>query len=762
LAESSDFLSILVLLGLAAFFAGAGLHALWRHLAGGQDQFRKAYENSPDATQIIGPESKVVFCNRAFKANFGSTKLAFPALLRPNAVADPESLKRLEDIEAAARDGREWQCVLRLTAPPGDGETYGTRFDQGKNMPSALPSGAEETWCRLSVLPLKGRSETILWRLHFLNIDQRDSFLLNRERRQLAELASGIGIGLAAFSSDGRLSYSNDAFADLLEVTAADLRADPPLLHDLLTEPPREASPDRPFAEPDLLRGEASLRAPLGNPCRVELLVTPPSAKHDEARWTWIACRDLAARLAQEEAIIQAQKHLESSFRQAPVGIAIADGQGQIREANGALSALLGVPFPKGLKGKGLTDFVVEEDRALLRQVFDDWRTSGKFASEGVTIRLSTDKAASFWLVPIESDAEQRSCYAYLVDTTAQRDLELRFSQAQKMQAIGQLAGGIAHDFNNLLTAMIGFSDLLLLRHRPGDQSFADIMQIKQNANRAANLVRQLLAFSRQQTLQPRMLNLTDVLTELMHLLRRLMGEKIKLEVKHGRDLGLVRADKGQIEQVITNLAVNARDAMLEGGVLSIETANEILEKERGGYGDRVPAGSYVTITVSDQGTGIPRSEIEKIFEPFYSTKAVGAGTGLGLSTVHGIIKQSGGHIIVESDEGKGTTFTIYLPHHAAEKAAGEPKGQEAKRRDLSGSGRVLLVEDETAVRNFSARVLRNKGYEVFEAASGENALKVLEQTGGEWIWWSPMWSCPIWTDRNWSRSCDAAIPTSR
>jgi two-component system cell cycle sensor histidine kinase/response regulator CckA len=226
----------------------------------------------------------------------------------------------------------------------------------------------------------------------------------------------------------------------------------------------------------------------------------------------------------------------------------------------------------------------------------------------------------------------------YIVDITDLKNLETQIAQSQKMQAVGQLAGGIAHDFNNLLTAMIGFRDLLLQRHSPGDQSFGDIMQIKQNANRAANLVRQLLAFSRRQTLQPKVLNLTDVLAELSHLLRRLIGENIELEIIHARDVGLVRVDQGQLEQVVINLAVNARDAMPDGGVLTIQSANVSFAEPTRMQQETLPAGDFVVIEVRDAGCGISANILDKIFEPFFTTKEVGAGTGLGLSTVYGII----------------------------------------------------------------------------------------------------------------------------
>jgi signal transduction histidine kinase/ActR/RegA family two-component response regulator len=310
--------------------------------------------------------------------------------------------------------------------------------------------------------------------------------------------------------------------------------------------------------------------------------------------------------------------------------------------------------------------------------------------------------------------------------------LEAQLAQTLRLQAVGQLAGGIAHDFNNLLTAMIGFCDLLLLRHRPGDQSFADVMQIRQNANRAASLVRQLLAYSRQQTLQPRVISLSEVLAELAHLLRRLIGGAIDLKLEHGRDIHPVMVDQGQVEQVVINLVVNARDAMPEGGTLTIRTANLTAAAPMPAVGEMLPAGDYARIDIVDTGSGIEPEIIDRIFEPFFSTKPVGAGTGLGLATVYGIVKQSGGHVAIESEMGAGTTFSIFLPRYAesAGAAAARREGVEEAARDLTGAGTILLVEDEDAVRLFSARALRNKGYKVIEARSGEAALVIMGQDG--------------------------------
>lgn len=310
--------------------------------------------------------------------------------------------------------------------------------------------------------------------------------------------------------------------------------------------------------------------------------------------------------------------------------------------------------------------------------------------------------------------------------------LQLRLLQSQKLHAMGELAGGIAHDFNNLLTAMIGFCDLLLVRFSPSDHSFTDIMQIKQNANRAANLVRQLLAFSRQQTLQPRKLNVGESLSELKMLLQRLIGTNNELRIIHGKNLNAVKVDQGQFEQVIINLVVNARDAMPTGGVITIETSQKVLDSPLRQESEIIPAGRYIVLDVSDTGTGIDPDVLPRIFDPFFSTKKTGSGTGLGLSTVYGILKQMGAYIVIETKLGSGTLFRTYLPEYRGEEmGAGvgvqETEVSQIKSTDLTGNGTILLVEDEIAVRKFSARTLQDKGYEVIEAENGEEALRYIQ-----------------------------------
>ena len=325
-------------------------------------------------------------------------------------------------------------------------------------------------------------------------------------------------------------------------------------------------------------------------------------------------------------------------------------------------------------------------------------------------------------------DESEALLIAVLNDATELKSLEAQFVQSQKMQAIGQLAGGVAHDFNNLLTAISGHCDLLLLRHDPGDPAFADLKQIEQNANRAASLVGQLLAFSRKQNLRAQPVDLRDTMSDLTHLLNRLVEETIQLDLAHEPGAKTIRADSRQLEQVIMNLVVNARDAMPEGGRIKIRTLNTHLEQPMLRDRVEVPAGDYVVVTVSDEGIGIEPEVLPKVFEPFYTTKKTGEGTGLGLSTAYGIVKQSGGYIFVDSKSGEGTTFSLYFPAHVSkettESATVTPeKGPASGRRD----GVVLLVEDEAPVRAFATRALRMRGMTVIEADCAEAALEVLE-----------------------------------
>ena len=423
-------------------------------------------------------------------------------------------------------------------------------------------------------------------------------------------------------------------------------------------------------------------------------------------------------------------------FEASPLSLALAGADGGVAECNRAFRAMVG-DVDGTVAGRPLIELIDQVDRvAVDRLLAAALASAGNQPPLEVRIGPLSEAVATLYANRLEDAyGAAAGVMLHLIDATGQKNLELQFAQSQKMQAVGQLAGGIAHDFNNLITAMMGFCDLLLMRHKAGDPSFADIMQIKQNANRAAGLVRQLLAFSRRQTLQPRVLALTDVLAELTNLLRRLIGENIELRMVHSRNLGLVKVDQGQIEQVIINLAVNARDAMSDGGTLTIRTSNVTRDTATRLEDELLEAGDYVLIEVADTGEGIPKDDHGKIFEPFFSTKAVGAGTGLGLSTVYGIIKQTGGYVFINSAPGEGARFSIFLPRFfPSESEIVEAPAQirRAPALDLTGKGTVLLVEDEDGVRVFGARALRNKGYTVLEANSGEAALAVMDSYKGE------------------------------
>ncbi len=425
-------------------------------------------------------------------------------------------------------------------------------------------------------------------------------------------------------------------------------------------------------------------------------------------------------------------------FDELPIGIAFLDLRGDVVDCNRAFCRALGVGR-EAVVGGPLAGLVSKEDRddvvgQLSKLVLGTVRAA---RLEGVRMPGgdAREVSASIYAGRIENSGEIAGLIVHVLDATDHRNLEAQLAQSQKMQAIGQLAGGIAHDFNNQLTATLGFCDLLLARHGPGDPSFDDIMQIRGNAKRASNLVRQLLAFSRKQKLEPVVLDVKEALSDLYKMLGRLLGANIEPRFEHGEDPAFVRVDPGQFDQVIINLAVNARDAMAGGGALTIRTSALVLDEAVQRGPDLMPPGQYVLIEVADTGAGIPKEIIGNIFEPFFSTKEVGAGTGLGLSTVYGIVRQTGGFIFVDSAPGEGAVFTIYLPASAEHSIRAEtPPALSARavaEPDLGGGGTVLLVEDEEAVRVFAARALRNKGYRVLEATNGENALDVII-AGGE------------------------------
>lgn len=415
----------------------------------------------------------------------------------------------------------------------------------------------------------------------------------------------------------------------------------------------------------------------------------------------------------------------EHYFDSLPVAIARISESGEIIFANGAAIDLLGSGAAPGVKFSSLMEGLGRSiDERIAAMV------SGRSHMRSEMARAKVQGQEAFLQVTLKRLRVNgdTSLLAVISDETEQKKLENQFVQSQKMNAVGQLAGGVAHDFNNLLTAINGHCDLLLMRHEATDSDYSDLIQIRQNANRAASLVGQLLAFSRKQTLLPKVIDLYDTLSELNHLLNRLLGEKVTLRIDAPQDLPNVRVDERQLEQVIMNLVVNARDAMPDGGEVEIKARKVTFKKDLERDSAVVPFGDYVEIDVSDTGKGIPANQITEIFQPFYTTKKVGEGTGLGLSTAYGIIKQTGGFIFAQSTVGVGTTFTVYLPALSEEvRVEKAPSIEDIPAQDLTGRGVVLLVEDEMPVRSFAARALNIRGYTVLEAASAEEALDILD-----------------------------------
>ena len=693
-----------LLAGVASVVANRVHEVLARRV----DVLAHALEASPNAHLILGPRETVAYANAAFRSLFPD--------------ADGSPLPAIQSRVAGEGEDADEFGRLRDEAL-GHGRAHGR---------IALRGAAGGTaWFNLAIHSLPGRPGYSLWSFEDVTARHEMEHVIRDEQMKLADFLDNAPIGFYSVDGDGRFLFVNQALADWLGRSPGSLVEEGAKLGDFIAgDIPLECPPHTPFAT-EAGAPQRGVLALKGRNRTVHVSITQTVVQTGEGLRTRSVVRDLTPEREWEEALRQSRQRFQRFFADAPVGVALLDTDGRFNEANRALGRLLGLP-PADLIGRMLVDFLPEGEARSVARRLADAAANPQSATAPIEVRLKSprERSATVFVSRLDAPEEAKTgLILHFIDTTEQKSLETQFAQSQKMQAVGQLAGGVAHDFNNLLTAMIGFCDLLLLRFRPGDPSFADIMQIKQNANRAANLVRQLLAFSRQQTLQPRVLSITDVLAELSHLLRRLIGENIELKVVHGRDLGLVKVDQGQLEQVIINLAVNARDAMAGGGTLTIRTSNVTTTAAvRRGH-EVMPPGDYVLIEVVDTGMGIPKENLERIFEPFFSTKEVGSGTGLGLSTVYGIVRQTGGFVFVESEPGKGAAFAIYLPRLAAADAATTQRvepGEAQQGRDLTGAGTVLLVEDEDPVRLFSARALRNKGYRVIEAKSGEAALETL------------------------------------
>ena len=595
-----------------------------------------------------------------------------------------------------------------------------------------------------------------LWIMEDVTAHKNVEQIFENERKKLHDFIHNMPIGLYIANTDYQLEYVNETFAISLSQSRESLIGKN--LKDLIVQDNGILNSCMPaYTGRTLFCNEHTEN--------VEMFVLQNNFKDDNK----IKIRGMTLKELQNDAeILQKLNYgideIDWLFNLSPLGIVFIDKQGNVKTFNNKSVEIL----EQNLENKNVKDFIQLPTLNLLNEIFKNYEKDIKSSFINVVeTRLKNDKIIKIHIAPrIRVHCEKSfndGFIFYISDTTEEKNLELKFAQAQKMQAMGQLAGGVAHDFNNLLTAMIGFCDLLLQRHGIGDPSFADLNQIRNNAHRAANLVKQLLAFSRKQPLKPKLIDVTENFIELNYLLKRTLGEQISLEFNHGTDLGFIRVDPVQFSQVIVNLVVNAKDAMNGRGKLKISTHTEKLNAPYQFGADTIAEGEFVVINVSDTGCGIEKENLNRIFEPFFSTKenVVGSGTGLGLATVYGIIRQTEGFIKVDSTVGVGTTFSIYLPRfEKADDEIEQVKEKPLEQTPMLTSGvdtksqkvilgmnvlkidraykpisnpqdiNILFVEDEDSVRAFGVRALKKKGYNVVACNCAESAIEFLDKGG--------------------------------
>ncbi|GJD48845.1 Sensor kinase CckA [Methylobacterium crusticola] len=734
-----------IILGLLALLAMAGVFCLFALAIGaiqltGQgtrnDVTKAVVDAAPDGMIAVEDGNRPIYANAAYLAVAGSDTFSNLRPVERVFMGSPEVSEAVYRLAQAAREGRSLSEEIRMAPPPG---------------------GAAErdfAWYRIAVRPLPlARRPVALWSVSDITHERERQENVFQELQHAIDYLDHAPAGFLSIDPRGAVVYMNATLAswlghDLAQVGSGGLRLAeilPGELGEVLVGgkgQPGEVRTDR---------FDLDLRRRNGHPLSARLYHRVAYGQDGRPGASRTLVLNRSAGEENDDPRRAAEVRFDRFFNTSPVAVATLAPDGRVMRANASFARLFGT-LPRTSDGSEVgppvRDFVAERDRPNLEAGF-------RLASEGrgdvppveIAVAAPGNRSARIWLSPegravgAAAEGAAEAVILYALDTTDQHQLQQQINQAQKMEMVGQLAGGIAHDFNNVLQAIIGYSDLLLASHRPTDPAFQDIMQIKQNANRAASLVRQLLAFSRRQTLRPEVIHLGEALSDLTLLLKRLLGERVELDLKHGRDLWPVKADVNQFEQVIVNLAVNARDAMPTGGRLLIRTANVAAEAAGALQLPGLPAADCVLVEVTDTGTGMTPEVMEKIFEPFFTTKEVNKGTGLGLSTVFGIVKQSGGYIDVRSTMGQGTVFAIYLPRHVpvpeAEPAEAPPAGQsppvpqgappaKPPARDLTGHGTILLVEDEDPVRAVNARALTARGYTVLEAASGLEALQIM------------------------------------
>jgi two-component system cell cycle sensor histidine kinase/response regulator CckA len=722
-------LAVLGTVGVFALFAAASGIMRFAGKDQGNPLLKAVVDGAFDGIVVTDHAGRVFYANATYLDLIGATGVNDVRPIERVFIGDPDVSEAIYRLLKAAREGRRLQEEVRVTGMTGEGAR----------------------WLRLRVRPLgenRRDARMTVWSIADVTRDRERQENVFQELQYAIDYLDHAPAGFFSVDAGGDIIYLNATLAawldhDLAQVGAGSLKLSDIIAGEgaaLLTT--LNAAPGEVMTEVF----DLDLKNRGGKPVPVRLFHKVAFG----ADGTPGASRTLVLNRAKGEGSDPqraAEVRFMRFFQNTPMAIATVDRTGRIGRSNARFAAT----FEGLLKSddRSILSVVMERDKPVLEAAIRK-AAEGQSGIAPVEAALtgSAERWANFFVLAVEEeDRDGEAAIVYALETTAQRTLENRIQQQQKMESVGQLAGGIAHDFNNVLSAIMMATDFLLNAHKPTDPSFRDIMQIKQNANRAAALVRQLLAFSRKQTLRPQVLDLGETLSDLGMLLKRLIGENVTLEIVHGRDLWPVKVDISQFEQVIVNLAVNARDAMPDGGNLTLRTANITAEECAQFAYKGMPNADYVLVEVSDTGKGIPPDIIEKIFEPFFTTKDVGKGTGLGLSTVYGIVKQTGGFVYADSEPGR-TSFRIFLPRHVpgAEETLAQIPATEAPEiasalaaadtmaraatADLTGQGTILLVEDEEGLRALNARGLASRGYTVLEAGNGVEAIEAFDKHG--------------------------------
>ena len=722
-------LALLGTTGVCALFAMAsGIMQLSNR--GERNPLLKAVvDNAFDAIVITDQAGRVFYANATYLELIGATNNSDVRPIERVFIGDPDVSESIYRLLRAAREGRRLQEEVRI----------------------AGATATAARWLRMRVRSLGESKHDVrmtVWSIADVTRDRERQENVFQELQHAIDYLDHAPAGFFSVDATGDIVYLNATLAAWLDHDLAQVGAGSLKLGDIIAGE-GAALLTTLNAAPSEVKTEVldlDLKTRGGKPVPVRLFHKVAFGADGAAG----ASRTLVLNRAKDDGSDPqraAEVRFMRFFQNTPMAIATVDKTGRIARSNARFASA----FEGMLKGdeRSILSVVAERDRpALEAAIRKAGEGQGDIAPVDAALAGSGERWASFFVSAVdEEDRDGEAAIVYALETTAQRTLENRVYQQQKMESVGQLAGGIAHDFNNVLSVIMMATDFLLNAHKPTDPSFQDIIQIKQNANRGAALVRQLLAFSRKQTLRPQVLDLNETLNDLTMLLRRLIGEKVTLIPAFSRDLWPVKADLSQFEQVIVNLAVNARDAMLDGGKLTVRTANVPAHESDSLSYKGMPSADYVLVEVADTGTGIPPDIVDKIFEPFFSTKEVGKGTGLGLSTVYGIVKQTGGFIYVDSKPGT-TSFRIFLPRYVAgaeeavpqiadagaQAIAGAMSAADTMARtataDLTGQGSILLVEDEEGLRALNARGLTSRGYTVHEASNGVEAIEVLENQG--------------------------------